>query len=993
MLIFLFRRTLLVCLVGLCPLVFAQKLPGDSATTAPVNQPSLVATLSDLLPQITPKSPTVAALGRYGEYPVSMYTGLPSIEIPIHEFKVGTLTVPIKLTYHASGLKVNDLASWVGMGWSLQTGGLITRNVLSRPDEQDTPTTGVLNRSIVSPTYDPSCPTDATDLPISNLATNLVDSQRDLFAYRTPAGSNTFILPTLSSPVFLSPEPVSLTASSGLSSFTLVDASGTQFRYADAETTFTNPTSSNAYASFTSAWHLSEIVSLNSSERAIYTYTSALNQPSAPEPTDTWVVLANLSESSPSVSGIQTGISSQTHRNASVQVGTRLPNEIQFPGGKLRFVLEAQARPDGGYALDYIDLMSYDITSGDYALIKRFDFQYVNKNRTDGSSVTFLDQIQLLQNDGATSLGAYTFTYNATPLSAAGGNAKDFWGYYNGQLSTTLLAKQSFVIQENANNPSVTTFTIGDANRDPNESLMKAWVLQSIRYPTGGSTQFDFETNRYNDNGVKLAGGLRIHQIRSYTADNQLATTKTYRYGVNESGWGTFRSKLVNTYTTSLKLNNYQPAPGAPNFSYYAYTFSSSPTYPLSPDDGSPVTYAEVAEYAEDGSGNTTGKTLSQFRDAASDGLIQLAPGKTFLTSRSWDRGQLENRTVTDANGNLQSKLVQAFSTIASGSTTDLAGILVQRSVQQIGAKQATNGCNTIDDAYLPFQTYLFNYGLTKLTGSSEYTYADDNSGRYTVKTTLTDYSPVYYLPFRTQVVVEGPANQGNAIVGTLLSYPQDFGSIPANASSPELQGIRALQTRNVYLPIEEVHFRQEAGSSNWDYKTGKLTTYTPTTLNGLTTALPYRTYRMESLYNSFPANNPYRSSAQRYTASGSASSFPTDPRMVLRLTMTNYDANGNLTRYELTNGAATAFGYDTYTPGGGVQFSVVNQQTLNAGQANAQSSTYSYTRPLLGPRTTTDPRGVTTTYEYDAFGRLATIKDKDGNVLKNYSYHYATQP
>jgi hypothetical protein len=52
--------------------------------------------VSTLLPQITPKSPNMAAMERYGTIPVSMYTGLPSIEIPIFEFKVGSLAVPMK---------------------------------------------------------------------------------------------------------------------------------------------------------------------------------------------------------------------------------------------------------------------------------------------------------------------------------------------------------------------------------------------------------------------------------------------------------------------------------------------------------------------------------------------------------------------------------------------------------------------------------------------------------------------------------------------------------------------------------------------------------------------------------------------------------------------------------------------------------------------------------------------------------------------------------
>ncbi|MDR3056739.1 MAG: hypothetical protein LBU84_01195, partial [Prevotella sp.] len=35
-------------------------------------------------PEIIPKSPEVKGMERYGEYPVSEYTGIPSINIPLY---------------------------------------------------------------------------------------------------------------------------------------------------------------------------------------------------------------------------------------------------------------------------------------------------------------------------------------------------------------------------------------------------------------------------------------------------------------------------------------------------------------------------------------------------------------------------------------------------------------------------------------------------------------------------------------------------------------------------------------------------------------------------------------------------------------------------------------------------------------------------------------------------------------------------------------------
>jgi len=81
-------------------------------------------------------SPNAASLGKYGDIPVSYHTGLPNIDIPIYTVESGSLKLPISLSYHASGLKVQEQASWVGAGWALNAGGMITRTVVGAPDDR-----------------------------------------------------------------------------------------------------------------------------------------------------------------------------------------------------------------------------------------------------------------------------------------------------------------------------------------------------------------------------------------------------------------------------------------------------------------------------------------------------------------------------------------------------------------------------------------------------------------------------------------------------------------------------------------------------------------------------------------------------------------------------------------------------------------------------------------------------------------------------------------
>jgi YD repeat-containing protein len=78
------------------------------------------------------------------------------------------------------------------------------------------------------------------------------------------------------------------------------------------------------------------------------------------------------------------------------------------------------------------------------------------------------------------------------------------------------------------------------------------------------------------------------------------------------------------------------------------------------------------------------------------------------------------------------------------------------------------------------------------------------------------------------------------------------------------------------------------------------------------------------------------------------------------------------------------------------------NNGTLNGGNkvwfddirlypSDAQMTTYTY-EPLVGVTSMADARGLTTSYEYDGFQRLKTVRNNDGNIIKSICYNYAGQ-
>jgi hypothetical protein len=79
--------------------------------------------------------PGVASLGKYTDISVYYGTGTVNVAVPIHTVKTGPLSLPISLSYHTSGVKANEMADWVGAGWTLFAGGMVTRTVQGVPDE------------------------------------------------------------------------------------------------------------------------------------------------------------------------------------------------------------------------------------------------------------------------------------------------------------------------------------------------------------------------------------------------------------------------------------------------------------------------------------------------------------------------------------------------------------------------------------------------------------------------------------------------------------------------------------------------------------------------------------------------------------------------------------------------------------------------------------------------------------------------------------------
>jgi hypothetical protein len=91
---------------------------------------------SDYYSNLQPGDPERAALGSYGKTPINYYTGMPEVSLNLLTLTSRDLSLPISINYDASGVKINDISSPVGMKWNLNAGGYVARQMNGFPDEE-----------------------------------------------------------------------------------------------------------------------------------------------------------------------------------------------------------------------------------------------------------------------------------------------------------------------------------------------------------------------------------------------------------------------------------------------------------------------------------------------------------------------------------------------------------------------------------------------------------------------------------------------------------------------------------------------------------------------------------------------------------------------------------------------------------------------------------------------------------------------------------------
>jgi YD repeat-containing protein len=443
------------------------------------------------LSAILPVSPNAASLGKYAETPVGYYTGIPNISIPIYEINTGTMKLPISISYHAGGIKVEEISSWVGLGWSLNSGGVITRQVRGMPDENSG---GYLSSySMIDQYLNNSMTATQAQTYLDNMKTGVIDGQQDIFLYNFGNESGKFIFDSTGAILTIpkSRNKFEFGTFSGQSNvWRVTDIEGIQYYFTVKEnTTFQSVTNGSfgtgpiAGFNATSSWFLAKMISPLGTDSITFSYQGELSSNNTITAQTVYYLTSGA------------GCSAKPTDNSSSDntiISYRL-SQINFRNGSITFTPASQQRCDyrGDSSLNFIEIKN---STGSFD--KKFQFyqSYWTTNSTNCDTThpentrLFLDSMAFSDPTGIK--GKYRFVYNkSSNLPSRLSFNQDYWGYYNGASNGS-----NFVPTTNLDFTGGINILNG-ANRLVNSSYTQLGLLQSISYPTAGKTVFTYENN------------------------------------------------------------------------------------------------------------------------------------------------------------------------------------------------------------------------------------------------------------------------------------------------------------------------------------------------------------------------------------------------------------------------------------------------------------------------------------------------------------------
>jgi RHS repeat-associated protein len=897
-------------------------------------------------PNLILPSPHAASLGNYGNTSVNLSSGLPSPNIPLFELKEGETNLSMSASYQYRGFKPFEGPSIMGRGWSLNAGGLITRVIKSRADE-------AIPQISSSDAYGYATPENRANLAdlVNNDGTlvpsggqslfySIADGEPDIFIFNFMDMTGKFFFGEDGTIHVVSDRKIKI-----------------EYRVVELTQGIGNNPDMDKY-------HFIEF-KITDENGTVYKFGDSSTNVTLPIKN----VEFSTSGSNYDCLGAKMNITSWFLAEISDKNGNKInfnyTNDYTYQtGNNFYFDFTNRGRSISspvtrGQLITSSQTYSYDNVWSCVGSLENFLTSVtgtnwaVNFDYAKTGKVTYLTKATLLAN---TSPNQEIKHFNFDYLNVTNSDGLLLSNLVESSPDVSISKTHAFTYDSPGSlnysnfygidhwgydngastNTSLITNAPYNANRSSSLTNTQKGALTNITYPTGGSTQFIYELNEYG-------------QLRESEYENAVL--------INKKPYGGLRVKTVidkdisgailvqkeYTYNSFANANKssgvISSSIGLTSIAGGTFT-SSQPNAPTFP------TLANGTIYYSEGFHSIAETPIyyTNVTETLSDGAVT----KSSFTSHNdyndffgTNFGRGNNQIGSPASYLLMRSLPKEVK-YYKGSTLvkeiiynyNLVDRHKARSLYTGGATASPLVQYTIDF----LKTYYTYSGWLQKLSETERLYA--NATDYVETVTNYNYANTTYLQPSS---VNTSSSKGEALLMS-YKYPYDFSTEP----------YLTMVDKNIIVPIiEEISYLDNVQTA-WKFT-------------------DYATFGTLQLPQKI-----------RVKVGTGTEQTP--------ITFNSYDTRGNLTKYT-TRGGETA-NMEYYGTADLGKTDLLKTQTIGGGSTGielARTISFDYL-PLVGIISETDINNYTTTYQYDAFSRLKSIKDSKDYLLKDFNYHYANQ-
>lgn len=781
-------------------------------------------TLAQLVPVYNVTSPEVANIGTFGNIPVGYFTGTPDVTIPLCELKAGKYSLPVSARYYLSSVKPDGQYGCLGVGWTLEAGGFITRSVNFIYDEKKSKSgtefgyyhhhgkMAGINSTTFSNKVANSLANDAYDLCADEFAFSFCGYQGRF--YMNPEGGWTVVsdhdikvefnendgfinLQTLRSRIDIYQWGNQNNNDRFFNKFTLVTPDGCRYEFGGLYATeysisYYNPNNSDLIPT---TWKLSKIKTPDN--RVIDFEYQEYFPEGKPMLCDIRYVPQRIIEAGNSrdIKGYD-GLNGFLIFPVYLETITSDSETLSFGYTK-----------DVDYNSMFNNLQALFIGTGN-TRISPYDFgSYVPDNQYNAffninPTATVSQKRMAIRNRFSNyklETIAITHEYDNCTSYIDFGFVEDrkrklldsitFSGYAQSQGGNNNEKTYSFAYDSTAipdyfimagtdswgyynGNPVQLSSTPVYSQSNANLAYSKAGTLKEITYPTGGKTQFEYELNQYSktvaldrttlESGNGTAGGLRVKEIKTYNSDDELVNLRKYYYTDSIRGSQSSGILYVKPRFSTTHHINYSGG----NFDVIIY--SKGGFWPTSLNDCSPIVgYSIVFEELLDKDGASLGYKRYDYSNYDNDiyGNAHNDENYTCFTASGSGR-YVKYTSHSNRRGKLLSeKFYDKVNTLIK--TINYRYSTINSGYMNIASEHILTltygGGDFIPLGWLN-KVYTYSY---LLNSERDTTYSQTGTGYYHTKKDIT-YNNNKLIKTETEI-----SSQGGAVI-TSIDYPSD---------------------------------------------------------------------------------------------------------------------------------------------------------------------------------------------------------------------------